>query len=95
MTSDLCCCVPQLAVQATRAFQTGIKTAVADVEVNVRRNDNPPIFTREIYSAVISEYSILGSSVIQLLASDADAQVRTVTSTWQAAKDREVHLAGS
>lgn len=78
---------PQLAVEATRAFQTGIKTAAADVEINVRRNDNPPIFTREIYSAVISEYSALGSSVIQLLATDADTQVRAAVFTWRPGND--------
>ncbi|KAL8559117.1 hypothetical protein ACOMHN_046165 [Nucella lapillus] len=63
-----------LGVEATRTFQAGLKTATADVEINVRRNDNPPVFRRKIYTAVISEYTSLGSSVVQLLASDADTQ---------------------
>ncbi|XP_076458559.1 protocadherin Fat 1-like [Babylonia areolata] len=63
-----------LGVEATRAFQAGVKTATADVEINVRRNDNPPIFSREIYSVAISEYTSLGSSVVQLVANDADTQ---------------------
>ena len=55
------------------------KTATADVEINVRRNGQPrPIFSRQIYTAVISEYAALGSAVVQLTATDADTQVRAV-----------------
>ena len=53
-----------------------MKTATAEVEITVRRNDNAPVFGRQIYSATISEYLALGSSIIQLDATDNDVQVK-------------------
>lgn len=64
----------QLHVKASRQFTTGLKTAVTQVNISVIRNENPPVFSREIYQMTIPETLNLGSSVQQLTATDADAQ---------------------
>lgn len=64
---------------ATKAFSSGVQTAYATVNITVTRNLFPPVFDRQIYEATISESLPLGSSVIQLTATDNDAFVSLVT----------------
>ena len=65
----------QLRVQATKAFGSGVQTAFATVNITVQRNLNTPQFDRQTYDVTIPESLQLGSSVIQLTASDNDAFV--------------------
>uniref|UniRef100_A0ACB8EBM3 Uncharacterized protein n=1 Tax=Sphaerodactylus townsendi TaxID=933632 RepID=A0ACB8EBM3_9SAUR len=65
------------------AFDGGepIKTGTVQIWVNVTdANDNPPIFTQESYKVSLQETSPLGSSVLQVVATDnddgANAQIR-------------------
>lgn len=60
---------------ATKTFANGPQTAYATVNINVLRNLNTPVFDRQIYEATVSESLQLGSSIIQLTATDADAFV--------------------
>ncbi|XP_033010341.1 protocadherin gamma-B6-like [Lacerta agilis] len=57
------------------------KTGIAHVRINITdANDNPPIFTQEVYKVSLSENAPIGSTVIQVIASDEDegsyAQIR-------------------
>ncbi|XP_041364041.1 cadherin-23-like [Gigantopelta aegis] len=63
-----------LTVEATKLFNVGMKTATTQVNITVTRNENAPVFSRRIYQVTMSESASLGSSVQQLLATDADAQ---------------------
>ncbi|KAL5018733.1 hypothetical protein ScPMuIL_004455 [Solemya velum] len=64
-----------IGVQATKIFSFGnVQTASATVEITVRRNINPPFFSEETYRRTVSETISLGTSVVQLIASDADTQ---------------------
>ncbi|XP_046579033.1 protocadherin Fat 4-like [Haliotis rubra] len=63
-----------LHVKASRQFTTGLKTAMTQVNISVTRNENPPVFSTEIYQVTIPETLSLGSSVQQLTATDADSQ---------------------
>ncbi|KAF3823800.1 hypothetical protein GH733_007268 [Mirounga leonina] len=50
-------------------------SAVTTVSINLTDvNDNPPRFSQDVYSAVISEDALVGDSVILLVAEDADSQ---------------------
>ncbi|KAI4552983.1 hypothetical protein MJT46_016277 [Ovis ammon polii x Ovis aries] len=50
-------------------------SAVTTVGINLTDvNDNPPEFSQDVYSAVISEDALVGDSVILLIAEDADSQ---------------------
>ena len=49
-----------------RSTRTNVEVTVTDV------NDNPPIFQPDSYSVRIREDSIVGSNVVQVIASDAD-----------------------
>ncbi|KAK3089813.1 hypothetical protein FSP39_006721 [Pinctada imbricata] len=62
-----------LQVEATRTFTTTVQTAYTTVNITVTRNENPPVFSRQIYEVTIPETSALGASVVQLTATDADA----------------------
>ncbi|XP_077154662.1 protocadherin Fat 3 isoform X5 [Ranitomeya variabilis] len=49
-------------------------SAVATVNINLTDvNDNPPTFSQEVYSAVISEDASIGDSVIMVFAEDLDS----------------------
>ncbi|XP_063807494.1 protocadherin Fat 3 isoform X5 [Pseudophryne corroboree] len=49
-------------------------SAVATVSINITDvNDNAPIFSQEVYSAVISEDASIGDSVIMVFAEDLDS----------------------
>ncbi|XP_028656255.1 protocadherin Fat 3a isoform X1 [Erpetoichthys calabaricus] len=51
-------------------------SAVTTVNINLTDiNDNAPMFSQDIYSAVISEDSSIGDSVVRLTAEDADSPV--------------------
>ncbi|XP_066479051.1 protocadherin gamma-B5-like [Tiliqua scincoides] len=57
------------------------KTGTAQIQINITdANDNPPIFTQELYKVSMHENAPLGSHVLQVLASDKDegsyAQIR-------------------
>ncbi|XP_044279600.1 protocadherin gamma-B3-like, partial [Varanus komodoensis] len=57
------------------------KTGTAQIQINVTdANDNPPVFSQEIYRVSLSENAPLGSQVLQVVASDQDegsyAQIR-------------------
>ena len=62
-------------MEASKTFTTGLKTAVARVNITVSRNENPPVFNPDFYSVQVAETLSLGSSVILLTASDLDVQV--------------------
>uniref|UniRef100_A0A5F7ZWY3 Protocadherin Fat 3 n=1 Tax=Macaca mulatta TaxID=9544 RepID=A0A5F7ZWY3_MACMU len=50
-------------------------SAVATVNINLTDvNDNPPKFSQDVYSTVISEDALVGDSVILLIAEDVDSQ---------------------
>nr|XP_047934269.1 protocadherin Fat 1 isoform X2 [Anser cygnoides] len=62
----------KLSIRATDSL-TG---AHADVFVDIMVediNDNPPVFTEQSYTATLSEASVIGTSVIQVSATDADS----------------------
>ncbi|XP_040049953.2 protocadherin Fat 3 isoform X3 [Gasterosteus aculeatus] len=51
-------------------------SAITTVNINLTDvNDNAPMFSREIYTAVVSEDATTGDSVVQLLAEDVDSPV--------------------
>ena len=61
----------QLRVQAyDSAFPTQV--AETDVTIFVVRNDNPPIFQNEPYTAVLDEDFPIGQNMENVLATDAD-----------------------
>ncbi|KAM9318351.1 protocadherin Fat 3a isoform 2-T2 [Pholidichthys leucotaenia] len=50
-------------------------SAITTVNINLTDvNDNMPMFSRDLYTAVVSEDAIIGESVVQLLAEDMDSQ---------------------
>uniref|UniRef100_A0A4W3GD15 FAT atypical cadherin 2 n=1 Tax=Callorhinchus milii TaxID=7868 RepID=A0A4W3GD15_CALMI len=59
-------------VRATDSMTGSSAEAVVEIEVQ-DVNDNPPIFTARAYGAVLSEASIVGTSVAQVKATDADS----------------------
>ncbi|XP_067306295.1 protocadherin Fat 3a isoform X1 [Pseudorasbora parva] len=63
----------RLIVRATDCL-TGARAEV-DVEVTVLDvNDNPPVFERPSYKAVISESAMIGTAALQVLATDSDSK---------------------
>ncbi|KAK4302799.1 hypothetical protein Pmani_025146 [Petrolisthes manimaculis] len=73
----------QLRVGA-RDLGTPSNTAMAQLEVTVVDvNDNPPIFTQDNYTVVVQENRLLGSSLMRLLATDADADPNGAPFTWE------------
>ncbi|XP_015197069.2 protocadherin Fat 3 isoform X3 [Lepisosteus oculatus] len=51
-------------------------SAVTSVNINLTDvNDNAPVFSRDAYSAVISEDASIGESVVKLMAEDVDSPV--------------------
>ena len=65
----------QLRVEASKTFTTGLKKASSVVNITVARNENAPTFAPERYTVTVPENLALGSSVVQLTASDVDTQV--------------------
>ncbi|KAL0973402.1 hypothetical protein UPYG_G00203040 [Umbra pygmaea] len=53
-------------------------SAVTTVNINLTDvNDNAPMFSRDVYTAVISEDATIGESVVKLTAEDVDSQVNS------------------
>ncbi|KAI1893987.1 hypothetical protein AGOR_G00129330 [Albula goreensis] len=51
-------------------------SAVTTVNINLTDvNDNAPMFSRDVYTSIISEDATIGESVVQLTAEDLDSQV--------------------
>ncbi|XP_056139276.1 protocadherin Fat 3a isoform X1 [Lampris incognitus] len=51
-------------------------SAITTVNINVTDvNDNAPMFSRDVYTAVVSEDAAIGESVVKLTAEDLDSQV--------------------
>ncbi|KAK5905215.1 hypothetical protein CesoFtcFv8_006701 [Champsocephalus esox] len=51
-------------------------SAITTVNINLTDvNDNAPMFSRELYTAVVSEDATTGESVVQLVAEDVDSQL--------------------
>ncbi|XP_069746951.1 protocadherin Fat 3-like isoform X3 [Narcine bancroftii] len=63
----------KMTVKATDSL-TGARAEVT-VDISIEDvNDNPPIFERAIYKATLSESSMVGTSVLQVIATDADSE---------------------
>lgn len=62
-------------VQAYDLGKPQMFSSEIDVFVTVVRNQNPPIFTQELYFAQLQENSFLGQSVYKVSANDADTEV--------------------
>uniref|UniRef100_A0A8D0HDX4 Cadherin domain-containing protein n=1 Tax=Sphenodon punctatus TaxID=8508 RepID=A0A8D0HDX4_SPHPU len=65
-----------------------MRTGTAQISISVTdANDNPPIFTQELYKVSVKESAAAGSSVLQVKASDSDegayAQIRYMFSSIQ------------
>ncbi|PVD37419.1 hypothetical protein C0Q70_00009 [Pomacea canaliculata] len=60
-----------LVVQAVRQMEVTRQSASATVTVNVNRNLNAPVFMGN-YERTLDENSLLGTSVVQLMANDSD-----------------------
>ncbi|KAF7647480.1 hypothetical protein LDENG_00171680 [Lucifuga dentata] len=51
-------------------------SAITTVNINLTDiNDNAPMFSRDVYTAVVSEDAAIGESVVQLVAEDVDSQM--------------------
>ncbi|XP_029965048.1 protocadherin Fat 3 isoform X2 [Salarias fasciatus] len=51
-------------------------SAITTVNINLTDvNDNAPMFSHDLYSAVVSEDATIGESVVQLVAEDVDSQL--------------------
>ncbi|KAJ8410896.1 hypothetical protein AAFF_G00188530 [Aldrovandia affinis] len=51
-------------------------SAVTTVNINLTDvNDNAPMFSRDVYTSVVSEDATIGESVVKLMAEDLDSQV--------------------
>nr|XP_061797031.1 protocadherin Fat 3-like isoform X5 [Nerophis lumbriciformis] len=51
-------------------------SAITTVNINVTDvNDNAPMFSRDLYTTVVSEDATIGESVVQLVAEDMDSQL--------------------
>ncbi|XP_051871067.1 protocadherin Fat 1-like isoform X1 [Pristis pectinata] len=61
-----------LTVRATDSVTGSHAEALIEIEVE-DVNDNPPVFTKTVYSATISEASAIGTSVVRVSATDADS----------------------
>uniref|UniRef100_A0A8D0L9L7 Cadherin domain-containing protein n=1 Tax=Sphenodon punctatus TaxID=8508 RepID=A0A8D0L9L7_SPHPU len=56
-----------------------IRTGTAQIWINVTdANDNPPIFTQELYRVTLGENTPRGSSVLQVKASDSDEGINAM-----------------
>ncbi|CAI5780368.1 protocadherin gamma-B5-like isoform X16 [Podarcis lilfordi] len=73
------------------------KTGTAQIRINITdANDNPPIFTQEVYKVSLSENAPIGSTVLQVIASDDDegsyAQIRYYFSNIPATSQEKFSL---
>ncbi|XP_055370186.1 protocadherin Fat 3a isoform X5 [Betta splendens] len=51
-------------------------SAITTVNINLTDiNDNAPMFSRDVYTAVVSEDATIGEAVVQLVADDVDSQL--------------------
>ena len=65
----------QLQVMATKVFANGMQTAYATVNITILRNLFAPVFDRQLYEVTVQETLTLGSTIVQLTATDQDAFV--------------------
>ncbi|XP_074069877.1 protocadherin Fat 3-like [Macrotis lagotis] len=63
----------KLTVRASDALTGARAEVTVDLLVN-DVNDNPPIFDQSTYNATLSEASLIGTPVLQVVASDADSE---------------------
>ncbi|XP_067899138.1 protocadherin Fat 1 [Heterodontus francisci] len=61
-----------LTVRATDSVTGSYAETIVEIEVE-DINDNPPVFTEKVYDAALSEASAIGTSVVQVSATDADS----------------------
>ncbi|XP_055003987.1 protocadherin Fat 3a isoform X1 [Boleophthalmus pectinirostris] len=65
-------------------------SAITTVNINLTDvNDNAPIFSRDVYSAVVSEDAAIGEAVVQLMAEDVDSQMNGAVLYSIVSGDRE------
>ncbi|KAJ7405115.1 Protocadherin Fat 3 [Willisornis vidua] len=62
----------KLSVRATDSLNGAHADVFVDIIVE-DINDNPPVFTEQSYTATLSEASVIGTSVVQVSATDADS----------------------
>ncbi|XP_074848983.1 protocadherin Fat 1 isoform X2 [Carettochelys insculpta] len=62
----------KLSIRATDSLTGAHAEVFVDIIVE-DINDNPPLFTKPSYTAVLSEASVIGTSVVQVSATDADS----------------------
>ncbi|XP_067890087.1 protocadherin Fat 3a isoform X2 [Heterodontus francisci] len=63
----------KMTVKATDSLTGARAEVTVDISVN-DVNDNPPVFERTMYEATLSESSMVGTSVLQVIAVDADSE---------------------
>nr|XP_019943590.1 PREDICTED: protocadherin Fat 3 [Paralichthys olivaceus] len=68
-------------------------SAISTVNINLTDvNDNAPMFSHDVYSAVVSEDANIGQSVFQLLAEDLDSQLNGAILYSIVSGDRDNHF---
>ncbi|XP_015744320.1 protocadherin Fat 1 isoform X1 [Python bivittatus] len=64
----------KLSIRATDSLTGAHAEVFVDIIIE-DINDNPPVFTEQIYATTISEASIIGTSVVRVRATDADSGI--------------------
>ncbi|XP_039647038.1 protocadherin Fat 3a isoform X5 [Perca fluviatilis] len=68
-------------------------SAITTVNINLTDvNDNAPMFSRDLYTAVVSEDATTGESVVQLVAEDVDSQLNGAVLYSIISGDRDEHF---
>ncbi|XP_043928134.1 protocadherin Fat 3 isoform X2 [Protopterus annectens] len=76
----------KITIKATDSLTGARAEVTADIAVN-DVNDNPPIFKQKLYEATLSEASMIGTPVLQVVANDADSESNKIIH-YQIVKDR-------